>query len=181
MRVFHRRVLRPRVVRPRIAHLLPAVLLLLGTTAGTAQTADPYGGIRSDIAFGVRAGYTHWSTFDQLHFGAHLKLGEILPNVRVVPNIEAGLGDQATIIIANGDVVYDFTEFFIQPWNVYGGPSLSLNSVNPDGPGSYIDLGLGAVLGVERTLDNGHQALVEMRFGLIDSPDFKLTFGYTLY
>ncbi len=78
-------------------------------------------------------------------------------------------------------LVDTFTEFFEHPWNLYGGGALSFNYLNPDGFGSTTDLGLSAVVGIERTLANGHETLVEIRLGVMDSPDFKLTFGYTFF
>jgi len=167
-----------RNLRPLIVTALLSVLL---ATPAFAQTTDEEGGLRGDIAYGFRAGYTSWNGLNQIHIGAHLKLGEIFPNVQFTPNLEAGFGDGANIVTVNGDVVYSFTEFFEHPWNLYGGGALSFNYLNPDGFGSTTDLGLSAVVGMERTLANGHESLVEIRVGIMDSPDFKLTFGYTFF
>ena len=168
--------MRPHFPAPAAGRFVLVALLLAALPAG-AQEAP----VSSNIAFGARAGYTHWENVDQIHFGAHLKLGEILPNVRLTPGVEAGLGDGVTIITVNGDVTYDFTEFVAQPWNLYGGGSLSFNTFKPDAGDTATDIGLSALLGLERTLASGHRAMAEIRAGLIDSPGFKLTFGYTLF
>ncbi len=137
--------------------------------------------IPANSAFGPRIGYTNWGDIDQIHFGAHLKLGEVLPNVHFTPNVEAGFGGAATLIALNGDLAYSFTELVTHPWNVYGGGSLSLFFTNPDFGDSDTSIGLSGLLGLERTLANEHQAMVEVRVGIMDAPDFKLTFGYTLF
>jgi len=163
--------------------LFPVAVLFLLTAPALArtQTTTSRDAVHSNVAFGLRGGYTGWNGINQLHLGAHLKLGEILPSVNFTPNIEAGVGDDVTIVTVNGDVSYNFTELVEHPWNVYGGGSLSFNYFNPDGHDSSTDLGLSALLGLERTFANDRQAMVEIRLGIMDSPDFKLTFGYTLF
>jgi hypothetical protein len=49
------------------------------------------------------------------------------------------------------------------------------------GPDSDTKLGLSVLAGTTRPLANGNELLGEIRFGLLDSPDFKLTFGYTFF
>ncbi|MCK9996205.1 MAG: hypothetical protein KAH56_08000 [Candidatus Krumholzibacteria bacterium] len=131
--------------------------------------------------FGVRAGYTSWDSINQLHVGAHYYVGEIWPNFEFTPNIEVGFGDSITIATLSADLAYNFTEFFAFPWSVYGGLSLSFNYVNPDWAGSDTDIGGSGLVGTTYTFANDHKGMAEIRFGLIDSPDFKLTFGYTLF
>lgn len=175
MRILH------RSFTPALTVLVVLALAALSPAPAAAQADSNDDAVRSNIAFGGRLGYTHWNAVDQMHFGFHLKFGEIMPNVRLTPGIEAGLGDDTTVITLNGDVAYDFTEFVVWPWNLYGGGSLSFNTFKPSGGDTATDLGLSGLLGLERSLASGHQALVEVRFGLVDSPDFKLTFGYTLF
>lgn len=160
---------------------LVVLLSALSAVGALAQTGTEGTTAHSDIAFGVRGGYTGWNGISQLHLGGHLKMGEVFPNVDFTPGLEAGFGDNITIITLNGDMTYNFTELVERPWNLYGGGSLSFNYFNPDGGGSDSHLGLSALLGLERTFANDHQGLVEVRVGIMDSPDFKLTFGYTLF
>ena len=131
--------------------------------------------------FGVRAGYTSWKDIDQFHFGGHVYLGELWPNVELTPGIEVGLGGSATVITINGDLTYLFTEFVGFPWGLYGGGSLSFNLTNPDEGDSETDLGLSGLVGTTYTFANDHKGMAEIRFGIMDSPSFKLTFGYTLF
>jgi hypothetical protein len=172
-----------RFLRPLATAFALTALLATPLFAQTANepATDDSPGIQSNIAFGMRSGYTSWGGVDQVHFGAHLKLGEVLPNVHFTPNVEAGVGGGATIIAINGDLAYSFTEFVTHPWNVYGGGSFALNFINPEVGESDTSIGLSALLGLERTFANEHQGLVEVRVGILDGPDFKLTFGYTLF
>jgi len=161
----------------RLSALL-LVLMCLGSASTFAAEDD---GVNSSLAFGLRAGYTNWDNLDQFHFGAHLKVGEILPNVFFTPNVELSFGSAANIYIFNADVAYSFTEFVSSPWNLYGGGAFSLNFVKFDGIDTDSSIGLSALIGLEYALSNGHQTLVELRAGLMDSPDLKLTFGYTFF
>ena len=148
------------------------------TTEAPAQESSGSGGTPK---FGIRAGYTSWESISQFHVGAHYYAGEIWPNFLFTPNIEVGFGDSITVVTVNGDLAYNFTEFFTFPWSLYGGGSLSFNYVNPDWGDSYTDIGLSGLIGTTYTLANDHMAMAEIRFGIIDSPGFKLTFGYTLF
>ena len=173
--------LRPSAMPFMVTLMMTLALTALPTGGAIAQTETSNEGVHSNVAFGVRAGYTSWDNISQIHLGAHLKLGEIFPNVRFTPNIEAGFGDDATVIILNGDLAYSFTEFVAQPWNLYGGGALSFNYLDIKNFDSQTDLGLSALLGLDYSLSNGHEGMVEIRVGVMDSPDFKLTFGYTFF
>ncbi len=130
---------------------------------------------------GIRAGYTSWGSINQFHFGIHTDWGELAPNLALVPGVEIGLGDGFTVATFNGDLLYRSTELVSRPWEMYGGGSLSFNIVDGRQGGTSTDLGLSGLLGLTRALTNGHTALVEIRLGFIDSPDFKLTCGYSLF
>ncbi len=175
-------------LRPLFAALTLTILLCTPVLGQTPETSEPAPSppvqsqpVQSNTAFGVRGGFTDWNGVSQIHLGAHLKIGEVFPNVQFTPNVEAGFGDDVTIITLNGDLAYNFTEFVAAPWNLYGGGALSFNYLNPQNGGSDTDIGLSALLGMEYAFANEHEGMVEIRVGLMDSPDFKLTFGYTLY
>ncbi len=175
-------------LRPLLAALTLTTLLCTPALGQTPETSEPALSppvqnqpVQSNATVGLRAGYTDWDGFSQIHLGAHLKMGEVFPNVQFTPNVEAGFGDDVTIITLNGDLAYNFTEFVAAPWNMYGGGALSFNYLNPQHGDSDTDLGLSALLGLEYTFANENAGMVEIRLGLMDSPDFKLTFGYTLF
>lgn len=157
----------------RISALLSLLLLL---SAATAQAELP--------PIGARVGVTDWDDINQFHFGLDASLGEVLPNVEFTPNLEIGMGDDATIISINGDLAYQFTELVTSPWGLYGGGALSLHVIDidtPFGDHSDTDLGLNLLAGVTKVFQNGHQGRAEIRFGVLDSPDLKVTLGYSLF
>lgn len=149
------------------------IVLLVLACAGTAVAgAIP--------PLGIRGGYTNWEDSDQFHLGAHAKLGDLFQNVAFTPGFEIGFDSDITVLTLNGDVAYRFTELFEAPWGPYGGGSLSFNFVDWYGS-SNTDLGLSLLAGTTYDLDGGNQLLGEIRVGLMDSPGFKLTFGYTFF
>lgn len=151
--------------------LLIALVLLLTVPAVAAAGRPP---------LGLRAGYTKWDDLNQIHVGGHAKLGDLFPNIAFTPSLEVGFGDGATVVTVNGDIYYRATELIAKPWGLYGGGSLSFNWVDVDA-GSNTDLGLSLLLGTTYELSNSNELMAELRFGILDSPDFKLTFGYTFF
>lgn len=157
----------------RIGVLL-SLLLLTGAPAVRAELPP----------IGARAGVTDWDGINQFHIGLDARLGEVLPNVEFTPNLEIGMGDDATIVSVNGDLAYQFTELVTSPWGLYGGGALSLHVIDIDTPfGSHsdTDLGLNLLAGVTKVFQNGHQGRAEIRFGVLDSADLKVTVGYSLF
>ena len=129
--------------------------------------------------FGVRAGVS--IDPDQFHFGGHYDVGAIATNLRLVPNIEIGLGNDVTLICLNGDLLYDFPD---TPWSVGGELGVNIAKFDvPDVPGIDIDdsdtnIGLSAVGDYRLTLNSGKTLLLEAKLGISDSPDFKFTVGW---
>jgi hypothetical protein len=175
----------------RLLCLLVSLLILMSGPAWSQKNDSPLerGGLLP-FPTGLRVGHTSWDGISQIHFGAHAKLGEVFPSFHFTPGIEAGFGDNATVITFNGDLAYSFTELSSFPWGFYGGGSLSLNYLNLDlGPAENIpgvdsddwQLGLSALAGVTRARDNGDEWMLEARISLLDSPEFKLTLGYTFF
>ncbi|MCP4571599.1 MAG: hypothetical protein GY838_04545 [bacterium] len=152
---------------------LVIALIIVATGAGTslAEGIPP---------LGIRAGFTSWEGTDQIHMGAHAKLGDLFQNVAFTPGFELGFDSDVTVLTVNGDLAYRFTELAQAPWGPYGGGSLSFNFVDWNGT-SATDLGLSLLAGTTYDLDNGNELLGEIRLGLMDSPGFKLTFGYTFF
>jgi len=131
-----------------------------------------------NIPMGLRAGFG--SGPDQFHIGAHAFTGEIFSGVDLTPNVEIGFGSNTTTIAFNGDFTYSFTELTTPPWGFYAGGELGL--IFSDYTfGSNTNLGLSAVGGLTKAFDNGHTGLVELKLGLLDSPDLKITAGYTFF
>lgn len=176
-----------------MTRMLPAVLMLLlaaGPSWAQSSTTDQAlpseqapasGSGRSFFPVGLRAGYTSWEGYSQVHFGVHAKLGDLFPNVQLVPSLEAGFGDGLTLISANGDLTYRFTELVAFPWELYGGGCLALQYIEQDNIDSDFQLGISGLIGLSKALNSGNEVMVETRFGILDSPGFKLTFGYTFF
>ena len=163
------------MIRGRLAPLL-AIATLLCAGAATAQ-----GDYELQYPIGVRAGYTSWEDVGQMHFGAHVAMGEVMENISFTPNLELGLGDNLTVATINGDLTWSFSEMTTGAWGLYAGGSLGLIWVDPELGDANTDLGLSALAGLTRHFANGHDGFFEVRAGLLDSPGLKLTVGYNLF
>lgn len=164
---------RGRFLLPLVcAFLVFAVPAVAGWAEATADAPFPVG---------ARVGYTTWEKLNQVHFGLQADLGELTENLSFVPNVELGLGDQLTVLTLNGDVRWAFTELAGDPWGLFGGGSLGLIWSDWPGADANTDLGLSALGGVTRRFGNGHDGLLEVRVGLLDSPGCKVTLGYSLF
>jgi hypothetical protein len=163
----------------RLFWMIPALLLLLVPVASAQRTDDP-----GD--WGLRAG----ATFDpdQFHVGAHVWAGELFDRGYFVPNVEIGFGDNVTLIALNPELIYRFAHRTDSRWGFYVGGGLGINIVNwddhddfpgSDHDGSDTDLGLNILGGMLRTLSSGNELFLELKLGLADSPDAKLTVGLT--
>lgn len=158
-------------VRFRAPLLLVPVLAVLSTPVLAQGTAHI--GYRG---WGVRAGLS--SDPDQFYGGFHWDLGEFARNVRFRPNVEIGIGDDATVVQGNADVHYVFSK--VQVWKPYVGGSAGVIWVDPDQGDSDTDLAVMGVGGVETKLKSATSFFIEGKVGLTnDEPDFKVGVGWT--
>jgi hypothetical protein len=148
------------------------VLALLALAAGPQAFA---------FEIAPRIGYTSDENFDQIHIGGHVELAQPVLGLSFRPGIEVGFGDDVTFIAINGDMVYTFPELATADWSFYAGGGLALNIIKADGGGDNEDLGLNAVGGIVKSLESGNDLFFELRLGVEDSPDVKLTLGLTLF
>lgn len=164
------------------AALLAISLSLAATAAHASSSSDPL----SDIGFrgwGPRVGLTF--SPDQFHVGAHLDYGNFAKHVRFQPNVEVGFGDDLTLVTLNFEAAYRFRETW-DVWSPYLGGGLGVNfaSYGNDGLGddTSTDLGVNVLGGIERGMSSGDRFFLEAKLGLVDeSPDLKLTVGWTFY
>ena len=120
--------------------------------------------------FGLRGGYT--IDPDQFHIGGHYNVGQIFEPMRLVPNVEIGFGDNYTLWALNADLIWDSPE---SAFSIGGEIGLNIKSWDSDhGGGSNSDLGL-SILGDYRF---NEKLFGEVKLGLSNSPDVKLTVGY---
>lgn len=113
---------------------------------------------------------------DQFYVGGHLETSPLIDRLYFRPNVEAGFGDDLTLIAANMEFVYKFSTR--RAWNIYagGGPALNIYMFDNGGDNdSESEAGLNFLGGVEAS--NG--LFFEFKVGVIDSPDFKFGVGYT--
>jgi hypothetical protein len=159
---------------------LPLIAIAIATLlcAGAAVAQGDY---ELQYPVGVRVGYTSWENIGQMHFGAHVQMGEVMENISFTPNLELGLGDNLTVAALNGDLTWSFSEMTTGSWDLYAGGSLGLIWVDPEAGDANTDLGLSALGGLTHHFANGHDGLVEVRAGLLDSPGLKITVGYNLF
>jgi hypothetical protein len=156
-----------------LAALLLAAALPIAALAGSSDL-----GYRG---WGPRIGIS--SHPDQVHIGAHLDFGEFAPQVRFQPNFEVGLGDGPSMAAFNFEAAYRFISGY-GTWSPYAGGGLGLELVGgrgnlPDNPHS--EIGASILGGIERGMANGRRAFIELKLGLADAPDLKLTTGWTFY
>src|SRR4029079_8629972 len=78
-------------------------LMLSALVLSTVPAAAAEMGLRG---WGLRAGLA--SDPDQVLLGAHWDLGDIAPQFRMVPNVQLGIGDDATVLEGTLPVHYVF-------------------------------------------------------------------------
>lgn len=108
---------------------------------------------------------------DQFYFGVHFETDPVVERVHFRPNVEIGLGNNATVVALNFELVYRFPSR--QRWSFYagGGPALNIIDTYRD---TEAEGGLTIVGGVE----HGQGLFFEIKAGLLNSPDVKLAVGY---
>ncbi len=163
--------------RPFVLAVLVASLMVPGLPRSScAQVRTSFG----FHGWGPRLGLT--VTPDQVHLGLHADFGDFAPRVRFQPNVELGFGDHERVGAINAEAFYRFLPDG-DLWNPYLGGGLGLNLVSFSGEGfhhdSETDLGLNLLGGVEKEIMPGNRVFAEMKVGLVDSPDLKITAGWT--
>jgi hypothetical protein len=153
----------------RGAWFLPILTLLCWALAiGSARAQTP----------GIRAGVTGEPT--QFHFGGHLETEPLIEQLTFRPNVEAGVGDDQTLIAFNVEFAYGIP-LRNQPWRVYlgGGPALVLVDRDEDGRGRDDDSDVGGGFNVMVGLEHNRGLFFEFKVGALDSPGIKFTVGYS--
>lgn len=135
-------------------------LMVFSASSAQAQDAGVRGGLSVDP--------------DQFYFGGHLETSPLIDRLHFRPNVEAGFGDNLTLIAANMEFVYKFPRR--GDWGIYagGGPALNIYMFD-DVDDSETEGGLNVLLGVETQ----RGLFFEFKVGAIDSPDFKFGVGWT--
>ncbi len=158
--------------------LLPAAIGLVLGPALALATPGTGGGFRG---WGPRIGLS--VDPDQVHFGAHLDLGQLANRVRFQPNVEFGFSDRLKLATFNAEAAYRFSGRW-DVWSPYlgGGVGANIKSVDhSSNNSSHTDIGLSVLGGIERALSSRDRFFIEMKFSLNDVPDAKVTVGWTFH
>lgn len=150
--------------------IVRSAILALALTAAAPASAQE--------GFGVRAGLS--TDPDQFYVGGHWISEPIVEALRFQPNAELGFGDHATLLALN----FEFTYWFPLPqdtWRLYvgAGPALNIFSLDdevaPADDDTDIEPGVNLLAGLQLRERVGF----EFKFGINDSPDFKVGITYT--
>ena len=148
-----------------VVHFLLAAAAAVLLPAGAAAQGP---GIRGGVSIDP----------DQFYFGGHFETGELVDGVHFRPNVEAGLGNDLTLVALNFEFVYKFPRR--NGWRIYagGGPGVNFYSFDR-GPNRDRDTeseaGLNFLIGVEQ--ESG--LFFEFKVGALDSPELKFGVGWT--
>ncbi len=128
----------------------------------------------AQVEGGVRAGVS--ANPDQFFIGGHLRVARIVDELWFQPNLEAGFGDNRTLIGLNFEFAYWIP--LQRRWNVYfgGGPAINVISFDrPRGRDSDVEPGFNLLIGLAQR----RGFLTEIKVGALDSPEVKFTLGWT--
>ena len=124
--------------------------------------------------FGVRGGYD----FDgeQAVIGLQSELDRFIELARFAPSADYGFGNDLTTFAFNGDI-----RIYLSPPGAsatfYGGVGPTFFVVDTDGRDADSKIGLTLSGGIKFGAGQGRVYNLEGRFGIDDSPDFRLLFG----
>ena len=130
--------------------------------------------------WGPRLGMS--SSPDQFVVGGQLDFRELAPGLSFSPNLEFGMGDNATWTAINGDLKHHFV---VQgaSWRPYLGGGLSVNFWNYNGSNGVPDAsgtetGFNLIFGAVVPTRSGSRFFTEARVGMGDIPNLKLMAGW---
>jgi|SRR5690349_7836119 len=121
--------------------------------------------------YGVRAGVS--ADPDQFVVGGHLESKPLISKITFRPNLEAGFGDNTTLVAANFEFVYRF-DIDQKPWWIYAGAGPAAVWTHHDEGDTDFGPGFNLLIGVQHR----RGLFAEIKVGFIDSPDFKFMVGY---
>jgi len=156
------------------------LILILMTVALTSAPALAGGGRLQ--GWGPRVGLA--SDPDQGIGGIHWDLGKVHSQLRFVPNVQVGFGDDHTIVEGTAPVHWMFDEVDAG-FTPYAGGGLSIAWVDHDDHGrgndddSDVELALKAIGGLEWRLRGQTDFFVELALVFGDIHDFQAVAGWT--
>ncbi len=144
---------------------LPALLCL--TVGAASASAQAHAGVRAGVSAGP----------DQFFFGGHIESRPLTGRLTFRPNVEVGVGDGLTVLAINLEFIHS-VPWPRHPWRLYfgAGPAALIYSEHDGRRGG--DDGAGGGLNVVVGGQHRDGLLVELKVGLVDSPELKITVGY---
>ena len=121
---------------------------------------------------GLRGGFS--ASPDQFFIGGHYVTRPLWDRLRFQPNVEAGFGDDRTLVAFNME--FGYWVRLNAEWDVYFGGGPAMNVISRSGR-EETDVEPGVNLLVGLRYRSG--LFFEMKVGAVDSPEFKLAVGYT--
>lgn len=156
----------------------------IGTAVAALAAAAP-GSARAAMGleeYGPRLGFS--IDPDQLTLGAFADWGELGRQTHLVTSADLGFGDNLFSFIVNGDVYYRFpTSKDFYPY-AGGGIAIAYYNFDIDYPDGYTgprvddtttEVGLNIVGGITKDLGDYKSGTLELRLGISDVPDIKIT------
>ena len=154
-------------------HLILHTLLLFALSFGGATAAHAKDGL-GFRGWGIRGGLS--IDPDQMFLGAHINAGQFARRVRFQPSFEIGFGNDLVVGSINLDALYTFRA---RGWQPYLGGGLGIAIIDADRNRRGDDFDVGAGLNLIAGFEYGtHRLLIlELRAGVGDIPDLKVTAG----
>lgn len=154
---------------PFFGSLLVITSLFAFTGAAVAQE----GGVDARVGASVSP--------DQFVFGGGYQTQPLLPKLTFWPNLEIGLGSNRTTVDFNFELAY-FVPVRSRDYDIFlgAGPALLVYDRHNDdtpGNGTSAEGGFNLLGGVM----SNRGLFGEVKIGLIDSPDFKITVGWLFH
>lgn len=151
------------------------VLLVVVLMTGLSVTADAQR-VFGLHGVGPRVGLT--IDPDQVHFGGHLDLGDLAPQLMMSPTAEVGIGDDVTVVATMMEFNYRFLKDW-GSWNPYLGGGIGPIFYNSDFGRDNTELGVTLQGGIARNLvSTAGYMFLEFKIGVVEPPDFKITVGW---
>lgn len=136
--------------------------------------------LRADGGPGVQAGIS--VNPEQFYFAGQYEIGPVTDKIWFRPNLDVGFGNGATLVGVNVELVYYFKTNQLKDWKIYtgGGPALNYYRISNYGLGlnnNGFEPGLNLLGG----LAHKKGLFVELKVGVLDSPDVRFGFGYIFH
>jgi len=141
---------------------LVVLALGFGVLSATSASAQTSAGIRAGLSVDP----------DQFYFGGHVETPPLIEELRFKPNVEIGVGNDATVVALNVEFAYVFPSQ--RDWNMYAGagPALIIvDTARDTSSGGGFNMLVGA--------SHSSGLFVEFKVGVVDSPDVKIGVGYS--